>query len=302
MAGHLAEDPDEVADGWTVAGPRGAREGRRRRRRGRRHPRPCWRPRGRGEDGPGARPHGSAWCTIRPPPTRSSPGSACSASAPASTTTTWTVFNRPNVTLADTGRPRRRAPHRARRRGGRAVNTRTGLPGLRHRVRGRRRTSPRRAPASTMTRRRRRVADAEVGRRPVHPARHAQPAAFPTASSSARRSRACRRTFPTCSASRPSTSPTSSATVVPSRRPHGGGVGPAAEHAWVQTIVTMGEGRIRQFLEACTPGYYNGEGRGSRSDAARQTLALRPRPGRSSSTLLRHLARAGRFRRPRTRW
>ncbi len=40
----------------------------------------------------------------------------------------------------------------------------------------------------------------------------------------------------------------------------------AAERDWVQTILKMGEGR-RQFLEACTPGYYNNEGRGM-SDAA----------------------------------
>ena len=33
-----------------------------------------------------------------------------------------------------------------------------------------------------------------------------------------------------------------------------------AERAWVATVASMGEGRIRQ-LEACTPGYYNGEGR-----------------------------------------
>ncbi len=42
----------------------------------------------------------------------------------------------------------------------------------------------------------------------------------------------------------------------------------AAEHAWVQTIVKMGEGR-RQFLENCTPGYYNNEGRGMSEIAAR---------------------------------
>ena len=33
-----------------------------------------------------------------------------------------------------------------------------------------------------------------------------------------------------------------------------------AEQAWVDTIVAQGE-RRRQFLEACTPGYYNNEGR-----------------------------------------
>ena len=33
-----------------------------------------------------------------------------------------------------------------------------------------------------------------------------------------------------------------------------------AEQGWVQTIVGMGEGR-RKLLEACTPGYYNAEGR-----------------------------------------
>ena len=40
-----------------------------------------------------------------------------------------------------------------------------------------------------------------------------------------------------------------------------------AEQAWVDTVVSMGEGRIRQ-LQACTPGYYNGEGRIT-SEAAR---------------------------------
>ena len=33
----------------------------------------------------------------------------------------------------------------------------------------------------------------------------------------------------------------------------------ASESAWVQTIVSMGDGR-RRVLEACTPGYYNAEG------------------------------------------
>lgn len=37
-----------------------------------------------------------------------------------------------------------------------------------------------------------------------------------------------------------------------------------AEQAWVQTIVAMGEVR-RKFLESCTPGYYNDEGRVSQS-------------------------------------
>ncbi len=35
----------------------------------------------------------------------------------------------------------------------------------------------------------------------------------------------------------------------------------AAEREWVRTILAMGAGR-RQFLENCTPGYYNNEGRG----------------------------------------
>ena len=39
----------------------------------------------------------------------------------------------------------------------------------------------------------------------------------------------------------------------------------AAEQAWGDTIVKMGESR-RKFIEACTPGYYNNEGRAS--DAA----------------------------------
>ncbi len=42
----------------------------------------------------------------------------------------------------------------------------------------------------------------------------------------------------------------------------------AAEQEWVQTILKMGEGR-RQFLEACTPGYYNNEGRGMSQAMAR---------------------------------
>ncbi len=34
----------------------------------------------------------------------------------------------------------------------------------------------------------------------------------------------------------------------------------AAEDAWVETIVTLAQNNIA-FLEACTPGYYNNEGR-----------------------------------------
>ena len=39
-----------------------------------------------------------------------------------------------------------------------------------------------------------------------------------------------------------------------------------AEHDWVQTIVQMGAAR-RKFIEACTPGYYNNEGRLSDAEA-----------------------------------
>ena len=34
----------------------------------------------------------------------------------------------------------------------------------------------------------------------------------------------------------------------------------AAEAEWIETIVAHGDGRIK-FLEACTPGYYNNEGK-----------------------------------------
>ena len=50
----------------------------------------------------------------------------------------------------------------------------------------------------------------------------------------------------------------------------------AAEHEWVQTIVKMGEGR-RQFLETCTPGYYNNEGRGM-SEAVARSFPYGPGP------------------------
>jgi cyclohexanone monooxygenase len=43
----------------------------------------------------------------------------------------------------------------------------------------------------------------------------------------------------------------------------------AAEQAWVDTIIALGEGR-RRFLENCTPGYYNDEGRVS--DALARSL------------------------------
>ena len=39
-----------------------------------------------------------------------------------------------------------------------------------------------------------------------------------------------------------------------------------AERGWVQTILDQGHGR-RQFLESCTPGYYNNEGRLSEANA-----------------------------------
>ncbi len=41
---------------------------------------------------------------------------------------------------------------------------------------------------------------------------------------------------------------------------------PEAEQAWVDTIVRLGESR-RKFIEACTPGYYNNEGRLSDAEA-----------------------------------
>ena len=50
----------------------------------------------------------------------------------------------------------------------------------------------------------------------------------------------------------------------------------AAEHEWVQTILKLGEGR-RQFLESCTPGYYNNEGRGM-SEAVARSFPYGPGP------------------------
>ena len=50
----------------------------------------------------------------------------------------------------------------------------------------------------------------------------------------------------------------------------------AAEQEWVQTILKMGEGR-RQFLEACTPGYYNNEG-GGMSQAMARSFPYGPGP------------------------
>ena len=44
-----------------------------------------------------------------------------------------------------------------------------------------------------------------------------------------------------------------------------------AENGWVDTIVKMGEAR-RKFIEACTPGYYNNEGRAS--DAAARSAVF----------------------------
>lgn len=44
----------------------------------------------------------------------------------------------------------------------------------------------------------------------------------------------------------------------------------------MQTILKMGEGR-RQFLEACTPGYYNNEGRGM-SEATARSFPYGPGP------------------------
>ena len=45
----------------------------------------------------------------------------------------------------------------------------------------------------------------------------------------------------------------------------------AAEGNWVETIVTLAESR-RKFIEACTPGYYNNEGRAS--DAAARSAVF----------------------------
>ena len=44
----------------------------------------------------------------------------------------------------------------------------------------------------------------------------------------------------------------------------------ATEAAWVETIVQLGE-RQRAFVESCTPGYYNNEGRQTQK-AARNAL------------------------------
>ena len=49
----------------------------------------------------------------------------------------------------------------------------------------------------------------------------------------------------------------------------------AAEHDWTETIVAHGDGRIK-FLEACTPGYYNNEGKVSARVA--QSLPYGPGP------------------------
>jgi cyclohexanone monooxygenase len=47
------------------------------------------------------------------------------------------------------------------------------------------------------------------------------------------------------------------------------------ERAWVRTIVSLGEGR-RKFLETCTPGYYNDEGRDSESLARSLSFGAGP--------------------------
>ena len=48
-----------------------------------------------------------------------------------------------------------------------------------------------------------------------------------------------------------------------------------AEGDWVQTIVQMAEGR-RKFIEACTPGYYNNEGRASGAAAKSSPFGAGP--------------------------
>ena len=48
-----------------------------------------------------------------------------------------------------------------------------------------------------------------------------------------------------------------------------------AEEGWVDTIVTMGESR-RKFIEACTPGYYNNEGRASDAAARSSVFGAGP--------------------------
>ena len=85
----------------------------------------------------------------RPPPRRSSRTTGSSASGRASTTSTSTTFNRPNVTLVDTHGQGRRAHHReGHRRQRRRVRGR--LHHLRDRLRGRHRRTPA-APATSST-------------------------------------------------------------------------------------------------------------------------------------------------------
>ena len=64
-----------------------------------------------------------------------------------------------------------------------------------------------------------------------------------------------------------------------------------AEQAWVDTIVSQSEGR-RKFLEACTPGYYNNEGR--MSDAAARASSYGAGP-LAFIQLLREWREAGEF-------
>ena len=48
-----------------------------------------------------------------------------------------------------------------------------------------------------------------------------------------------------------------------------------AEGAWVETIVQLAESR-RKFIEACTPGYYNNEGRASDAAARSSVFGAGP--------------------------
>ena len=57
-----------------------------------------------------------------------------------------------------------------------------------------------------------------------------------------------------------------------------------AEDAWVQTIIEMAQFNL-DFLESCTPGYYNNEGKPSeRGSATASTAAARWRSSSSSPT------------------
>ena len=81
-------------------------------------------------------------------------------------------YNRDNVTLVDTRRPRRRADHAQRHRG-RRPRVRAGLHRLRHRLRGRHRLHP--SCRLRPDRPRRRHIEREVGRGCIHVPWHAHP-------------------------------------------------------------------------------------------------------------------------------